>query len=146
MIDPDRYSPNGESPSFQWHQSLMQHIQNVKRSRGGTLNADVLDLVQCMLRWDPKDRPTATQILAHPFFTSDHPCFDGTNAQPPVITPCKPFQPQTQLTPQQLPPPIPETSRGSDQPNNQLFNPFFPRIQAARATIHQCLHHTAGDR
>ncbi|KAL8653746.1 MAG: hypothetical protein Q9210_001917 [Variospora velana] len=46
MIDPDRYSRNGESPSFQWHQSLMQHMENVKRSRAGTLDADVLDLMQ----------------------------------------------------------------------------------------------------
>lgn len=28
-----------------------------------------LDLIQQMLRWDPQKRPTASQLLDHPFFT-----------------------------------------------------------------------------
>ncbi|KAL8824344.1 MAG: hypothetical protein Q9170_008190, partial [Blastenia crenularia] len=67
-VDPNNELRNGEFPSPQWYQCLNHHIENVKRNRAGTLDADVSDLIRCMLRWDPEDRPTALQILEHPFF------------------------------------------------------------------------------
>ncbi|KAI4264746.1 MAG: hypothetical protein L6R42_000156 [Xanthoria sp. 1 TBL-2021] len=50
VIEPDRHPPSGQPPSFQWHQSLIQYTENAKRDIAGSLEADVLDLIQHMLR------------------------------------------------------------------------------------------------
>ncbi|KAL8952116.1 MAG: hypothetical protein Q9222_001953 [Ikaeria aurantiellina] len=107
VVDPDVHPPSGEAPSLEWHQSMRQYIDNFKRDEAGTLEADVLDLIQHMLRWSPRDRPAAAQISTHPFFTSNHPCVDGTNTQSVAVPPQAPSQPPTQAARQQLPPSTP---------------------------------------
>lgn len=60
----------------------------------------MLDLIQQMLTWDLNARPTARQISEHPYFTSGHLCYDGTDAQPiPLPPPVSPQHPTQSIQP-----------------------------------------------
>ncbi|KAL8855508.1 MAG: hypothetical protein Q9178_007851 [Gyalolechia marmorata] len=74
ILDRDARPPGGQIATLQWHQAFMGYCTRVKRDKNGTLDADVLDLIQQMLTWDLNARPTAREVSEHPYFTSDHPC------------------------------------------------------------------------
>ncbi|KAL8899919.1 MAG: hypothetical protein Q9207_005946 [Kuettlingeria erythrocarpa] len=96
----DAQPPSGQIPTSQWYQPVMEYCTRVKRDKNDTLDADVSDLIQQMLTWDLNARPTARQIFEHPYFTSDHLCYDGTNAQPiPLPPPVSPQYPTRSIQP-----------------------------------------------
>lgn len=41
-----------------------------------------IDLVRKLLSWDPKDRPSAEEALAHPFLAEIHDIDDEPSAEP----------------------------------------------------------------
>lgn len=92
IVSPSKQLRGGESPSVEWHQTVMQYLEEIRRDRAGTFDADMAHLIQCMLTWIPKDRPTASQILEHPCFAGNYSCFSETNARPPVIPPPIPMR------------------------------------------------------
>lgn len=149
ILDPDAQPPGGRIPTLQWHQPVMEYCTRVKRNKNGTLDADVLDLIQQMLTWDLNARPTARQISEHPYFTSDHPCYDGTNAQPiPLPPPVSPQHPTQsiqpvpalaqvaslptlsapRLAPQSAPQVFPSSSSSSSSLNIPMPAPFGRRL------------------
>ena len=65
---------NGQHPFDDEEGWMALRERNIKTGRAKNmkalelLGADTVDLVQWMLQHDPEDRPTAAQVLAHPFF------------------------------------------------------------------------------
>lgn len=60
-----------ERATTEWHDGVMQalaQLSNLKRS-----NRDVVNLISAMLDWDPRNRPSASEALAHPCLRSRGP-------------------------------------------------------------------------